>query len=576
MPSPYPATLTQEVGQPGQLLAGREGRYTVDDSYEEALDLRWPNSVRIFDLMFRTDGQTASTIRAIMLPLRQTRWAVLGTGVDPRVRAFVEAELGLQTDEEGRRRTSASGFSFDEHLRTALLSLVYGFMPFEQVYALGPPHRDALGPLPPVLAHLRKLAPRMPRSLARVDVAGDGGLAGIVQLVTRGYALAEQVIPVDRLVMYANDRIGADWYGTSILRASYKDWLLKEGKLRLMAIAAERNSLGVPVVGFPADGSQAQALAIGKRFRAGEEAAVARPEGYTVELLGVTGTTVDLLPQVRYHDESIGRSALAMFLNLGHENGARSLGETFLDFFTLAENALAASIEETLVEHVVRDLVAVNFGPDEPYPAIKADEIETTGPLTADALAILVREGVVIPDLDLERHVRRRGQLPEPMRGAAPGAGGPIERIGPPAELPPPGTPVLPPAAPPVAGLGGGTGPPGSTTARGYGHAYQQARAALLARKPLCHWCRKAPATTADHDPPLAASSEPHLHLVPACGPCNFARNNNQPAPARTAASAGAPEDRSLEALDARLAGLRGRLDAYRAADAALAHRQPA
>jgi len=433
VPAPYPSALTTEVGSPGG-LSGAGGRWTVDDSYEEAVDLRWPNSVRVFDLMWRTDGQTNSVVRAIGLPIRQTRWAVTGSNVDPRVRALVEAELGLQVDEEGRRRTSGMGFSFDEHLRTALLSLVYGFMPFEQVYALGPPPASIPG-LPPVLAHLRKLAPRMPRTLLRVDVAADGGLAGVTQLVPRGGYLTQEVtIGTDRLVMYANERVGADWYGTSILRSAFKHWLLKEQTLRLMAVAAERNSLGVPVVTYPAGGSRAEALAIGKRFRAGEEAAVAQEEGYSTELLGVTGSTIDLLPHLRWHDESIGRSALAMFLNLGHDRGARSLGDTFLDFFTLAENAIVAHLEEVLTEHVVRDLVAVNFGPDEPYPTIKADEIVTGGPLAADAISTLVREGVIIPDLDLEAHIRRQGNLPPSMRAEAAGPIGPIESLPQPVE----------------------------------------------------------------------------------------------------------------------------------------------
>lgn len=64
---------------------------------------------------------------------------------------------------------------------------------------------------------------------------------------------------------------------------------------------------------------------------------------------------------------------------------------------------------------------------------------------------------------------------------------------------------------------------PGTRQVRGYGPAYQRARAALLAGNPRCHWCGAA-ATTADHEPPLEVVGHPHLSLVPACGPCNFGR----------------------------------------------------
>jgi hypothetical protein len=56
-----------------------------------------------------------------------------------------------------------------------------------------------------------------------------------------------------------------------------------------------------------------------------------------------------------------------------------------------------------------------------------------------------------------------------------------------------------------------------------YGAKYRRARAVLLAGNPPCHWCG-APATTADHDPPVAVVGRPHLRLVPACRKCNFGR----------------------------------------------------
>jgi hypothetical protein len=64
---------------------------------------------------------------------------------------------------------------------------------------------------------------------------------------------------------------------------------------------------------------------------------------------------------------------------------------------------------------------------------------------------------------------------------------------------------------------------PGSSTRRGYGAAYRRARAALLESNPACHWCG-APATTADHEPPIAVAGQAHLQLVPACAPCNYGR----------------------------------------------------
>jgi hypothetical protein len=54
---------------------------------------------------------------------------------------------------------------------------------------------------------------------------------------------------------------------------------------------------------------------------------------------------------------------------------------------------------------------------------------------------------------------------------------------------------------------------------------YQRNRAQLLATKPMCHWCKVRPATTADH---LRGAPEGGTHdlsnLVPACADCNRLR----------------------------------------------------
>ena len=65
-------------------------------------------------------------------------------------------------------------------------------------------------------------------------------------------------------------------------------------------------------------------------------------------------------------------------------------------------------------------------------------------------------------------------------------------------------------------------------TLSAYGRRYKEARARLLASNPPCHWCG-APATTADHEPPISVYGGPHLNLVPACQKCNLGRRSSAP-----------------------------------------------
>ena len=419
---------TTELGYPGGIApvaggaAGGLGLGFYIEGLEANLDLRFPASAVVYDRMRKEDGQVGSVARAITYPILNAGRRLVGARDE--VRAFVERELGLDVadEDEGRQRRRRNGIVFTDHLREALLSLWFGFMPFEQVYEVGPaapgledPQREEeLGTK--LYAHLRKLAARMPRTLTEVRVSRDGGLAGVVQLPPPGAIGRDYIngilIPVDRLVTYVNEREGADWTGNSLLRSAYKHWLIKDALIRLGAQVVERNGMGIPFVSYTDAKDRTKALALAKALRAGAEAGGALPPGMSVSIVGVNGNTADGLPWVKYHDEGIGRSLLAMFLNLGHDNGARALGATFVDYFLLALNSVLRNLEETITEHVIRDLVELNYGPDEAYPVLKFDDLTAEATPTAEALKALADAGLITPDRDTENDVRRRYRLP--------------------------------------------------------------------------------------------------------------------------------------------------------------------
>jgi hypothetical protein len=412
MPSAFPAGLEQERGYAG---GGGSGFWADLITIEETPELQWPNSVIVFDRMRRTDAQTSSVLRATNLPIMGARWGLHGSDVRPEVMALCRRELGLIPDDLGRQVQDYSGVKWRELLRHALLHLPLGFMAFEQVYRVGPPGAglEALGGRE--VAHIRKLAPRMPRLIQELVVARDGGLKGIKQNVRvddDGLTYEERLIETDRLVVFVNEREGADWYGNSILRASYKHWFIKDALIQLGAMGVERNSMGLPVVGYPSGGDRALALEIARNARAGEDAGVALPHDYTLALEGVTGALKDEMPLVKYHDQAIGRNALTMLLDLGHDDGARALGDTFLTFLLMALDSIAGYVGEVLTEHVIQDLVRINFGAGETYPILRAEPIEPKAPATTAALKDLVEAGILIPDDGLEVHERRRHALP--------------------------------------------------------------------------------------------------------------------------------------------------------------------
>lgn len=400
------------------------------DESEADPAFQWPRSIPIIDRMRKDEPQIASVLLAVLLPLMESDWQLDATGVRPDVATHVANDLGLtikgvpwQAPLRSRGR-----FSWDEHLRLALLSLPYGHSVFEQVYDI-----DVFG-----LAHLRKLAWRPPRTIENFDVAIDGGLVAIRQFGRSSIAgspgspaqlgFAGVTIPVNRLVVYVNEREGGNWAGVSMLRPAYKMWLLKDRTLRVQALASDRNGLGLPIYTTappPDNGSFDEkikwleteierGLSIARGARAGETAGAAIPHGATLTAQGVDGNLPDLDKQIRYYDEQIGRIALTNFLNLGGDNstGSYALGDTFKTFFTKTLNSIARRIAATTQQHVIEDLVDANWGPSEPAPQLVPPKIGAEHPATAEGIKMLLESGAVRWDPALEAHLRAQYSLP--------------------------------------------------------------------------------------------------------------------------------------------------------------------
>ena len=388
----------------------------ADEAHESNPALVWPRSLDVFDKMRREDAQVGSVLRAVTFPIRRATWMFDPAGASDAVVALCADSFGLPV--KGQPAEAAlrarDRFDFDEHLRLALLELVFGHSVFEQVYRV-----DDDG-----MVRLRKLAWRPPRTISKWDVAGDGGLVAIEQYGTGSGRTVR--IPVEKLLVYVNEREGANWIGTSLLRTAYKNWLLKDRTLRAQAVGIERNSLGIPVyTGAPLpDGlSEAEALAwveaqkqdgltLAKALRGGQDAGASIPTGADLALMGVTGTRADTDKPIRYHDEQIARAVLAHFLNLGTETGSWALGSTFAEFFVGSLNAVALHIANTCQAHVVEDLVDLNFGPNEPTPRLVPATIGEEQPATAEAIKSLIDCRAIEPDDELEQYMRQRYKLP--------------------------------------------------------------------------------------------------------------------------------------------------------------------
>lgn len=424
--------ITNELGQVGgvrrKMFAGRFGKGTAKftaDPQDLNADMTFPACIPVYADMLNT-SKVGGIMQAITLRISSMSWSLAGDNVNPAVLEFLREQFGLAEQGGGRSRHRAAGVSLIEHLETALTSLAYGFAPFEQVYTVGAPVTDAEKALGKEwITRLRKLGYRDPSTIAEIGVGSDGGLVEIVQNVTGGRGISEQVVlPVDRLVVYTNGRNGGDWYGRSILRGAYRDWYFLDMLERIQAQIIERNGMGLPMFEYDDTIGEDAALQIVEGARAGSHAGVVYKAGTgKFSLVGVNGSTADPLPAINRHEQNIGKSMLAMFMDLGHDAGARSLGDTFTALFDSALNAFADRFAETFTEHVIADLVALNFGAGEPYPTLEHGAAAATIGADSTTLTDLVNAGLINPSPEDESALRARLGMPESKKAeAAPAA----------------------------------------------------------------------------------------------------------------------------------------------------------
>lgn len=407
-----PRTTTGTVTD--ALSAGMSG-IVIDDALETVSDLTWPLSVTTYGRM-RHDPQLTAVVNAYALPIQSAPWAVDPAGCRDEVVQLVADDLGLpilgDNTEPGAARRR--GVRWSEHLRLALLHLVFGHMPFEVRY-------DILDGR----ARLAALSERMPQSIADIEVNTDGTLKGIKQ-----HTAGAKLIAARNLVWYVHAREGAAWQGRSMLRAAFGAWLLKHEVWRVHATSIRRFGMGVPSVEAPAGGTPGQVLEaqrLASAMRVGDQSGVGLPPGFKMALTGMTGSVPDAMTFIRYLDSQMAQMALVSVLNLDSSpNGSRALGETFVGLLVASQNSIGEQMANTATGLSVQ-IVDYNWGESEPAPRIVCGDAGSRPEVTAESIAALMGAGAVAADPALEAWVRDRWRLPQRDPDAPPPAAGPVQ-----------------------------------------------------------------------------------------------------------------------------------------------------
>jgi phage gp29-like protein len=385
----------EEIGATGtQIFGGLLGQQDYNP------DLNSSTAYDQYDKM-RNDGQVRAALMAIKLPLLNADWTVEAPTDAPSDREIAER---LQDN-----LTRGMSLSWQDFLRQALLMLDYGSMPFEKVWEI----QDGL-------VVLRKLAPRLPKTVLAWNVDETGGLAGIQQGTYKasGYSMVD--IPVDKLLVFVNDLEGSNWRGCSVLRPAWKHYWYKDGLYRVQSIALEKRSLGVDVGTLKGEGISEERKQEAERalmtLHAHEKQFVTEIDGqfsYRMEGVG-RGSLLDPMGAIEHHDLRILRSILAEFLAMGAgSTGSLAMHKDKSAFFLMSLGAIASNIADTVSTHLLRQWVDFNWDVAE-YPRLRYSRLEQRDVATfSEAVATLIGSGSLTKGPEVESEARSLLNLPQ-------------------------------------------------------------------------------------------------------------------------------------------------------------------
>jgi len=252
------------------------------------------------------------------------------------------------------------------------------------------------------------------------------------------------VIPIDKALLFRTTTEKGNPEGRSLFRPMYPAWYMKKNLEEIEAISAERIGAGFPVaylgrdVQKNLDDPESDAAQIQNALRnirvddqmsflipfAKMGSGAAEGDGVLFEFASPPGTkAINFHETITRYEQRMAMVGLAQFIHLGmNQVGARALGESSTDFFTLGVMGWVDSIEETIHRYGTERLFRLNAWPGlTGYPRIKHESVTriSIGEI-ADYISKLAGVGIIVPEPELEKHVRALADLPEKPIQVAP------------------------------------------------------------------------------------------------------------------------------------------------------------
>jgi hypothetical protein len=406
-----------EIGSSG---LRRSGGYINEEFLP---NLQGVKGFKVYREMHDNDPVVGAMLYAIDKVITRLEWHV--EGEDERTAMFVDECLKDMSD------------SWDATLQNILSMLTYGWSFHEIVYKI---RRGPTGDPKTHSAYSdnrigwRKWPVRAQETLQEWMIDDNGGIQGMIQMdPSSGKGLAR--IPIDKALLFRTTTNRNNPEGYSLLRNAYRPWFYKRRIEEIEAIGIERDLAGLPMAYVPPEylsntaSPQQKAVLeaitnIVQNVKRNEQEGIVFPAAYDehgnrifdLTLLSASGgRQFDTGAVIQRYDQRISMSLLSDFLLLGSDRvGSFALGTAKVDLWTLAVDSIAKTIAEVVNQFAIPRLLKLNAMRMDKMPRLTYGQVSSVE-LTevADYVSKLALAGVIMPDRDLESHLRSLADLPD-------------------------------------------------------------------------------------------------------------------------------------------------------------------
>jgi len=347
-------------------------------------------SISTYKAMMK-DAEVRAAYNLIKFATLSRDWKIITSEISKKAEEKVKYLMYVFEHMDGR---------LDGGMSNILLALPYGFSVSEIVFKLldEGEFKGKVG--------LKKMKGLDPETIEfRTDKYGN--LEAVMQ--DTGEFTKKIKLPLERLIIYTNEKEYGNFYGTSRLRAIYKNWFIKDVITKFWNISLER--FGMPMLIGKVPSSKDLDTMKDILMNAQARSSLATVEGWEVSALetgiGRSGGG-DYKACLDYHNLQIVKGLLIPGELVSGAGGSFAKAKVSFNLFTLMLKSLEQDLCGIIEQYLIKPLIVYNYGEQDEYPQFVFEPLTKEEFLElAKVFSLLVRNGVVGADETWMRDMMR-------------------------------------------------------------------------------------------------------------------------------------------------------------------------